>query len=152
MALTEECARSREWTSLELDAALSRFEAAWLRRHQRACADCRAYAADVRGATVLVRGHRLVQRPTPAAVPAAASQAGGVRAAGRVGLVAALVASMAALAAGGLTTGGTLDSGAQASAGQGGGDLSSMRAIRRQQLAVSPITEDTSRVRVIEID
>ena len=152
MALTEECARSREWTSLELDAGLSRFEAAWLRRHRRACADCRAYAADVRGATALVRAHRLVERPAAVTVPAVPSRAGGVSAAGRVGLVAALVASMAALAAGGLTTGGTLDSGAQASAGQSGGDLGSMRAIRRQQLAVSPVTEDTPRVRVIEID
>jgi predicted anti-sigma-YlaC factor YlaD len=148
MALREECSRAREWASLELDSALSRFESAGLRRHLRACADCRAFAADVRGATTLVRANGLVPRPTPVTVPAAERGRSG-RAATRVAAVAAVVASMAALVAGGLTSGGSQSTGgAQAS---GRADLSSMRAIRRQQLSLS-LTSDTPRVRVIEID
>ena len=149
MALNQECSRVREWASLELDSALSRFESAGLRRHLRACADCRAFAADIRRATALVRADGLVPRPTPVTVPAAQHARGG-RAATRVGAVAAVVASMAALVAGGLTSGGSqVGSGTQAS---GGGDLSAMRAIRRQQLSLSSAIASTPRARVIEID
>ncbi len=149
MALREECSRARELASLELDSALSRFESAGLRRHLRACPDCRAFAADIRRATALVRANGLVARPTPITVPAAERATGG-RAATRVAAVAAVVASMAALVAGGLTSGGSqrIGGGAQAS---GRGDLSAMRAIRRQQLSLS-LASDTPRVRVIEID
>ena len=149
MALNEECGRAREWTSRELDAALSRFESAGLRRHLRSCADCRAFAADVRGATSLIRATPLLEWSTPAAVPAAGRVRG--RSTGvRLGAMAAVVASLAALVGGGLSSGLTRPSTgvAQASAG---GDLSSMRAIRRQQLAVSTAA-DTPRTRVIEID
>jgi predicted anti-sigma-YlaC factor YlaD len=149
MALREECTRAREWASLELDSALSRFESAGLRRHLRACADCRAFAGDIRRATALVRANGLVPRPVPVTVPTAERARGGRRAT-RVAAVAAVVASMAALVAGGLTSGGSqiTDGGAQAS---GRGDLSAMRAIRRQQLSLS-LVSDTPRVRVIEID
>ena len=149
MALNEECSRVRELSSLELDGALSRFETAGLRRHLKACADCRAYATDVRQATELLRGTALVARPTPVTVPAAERGRAG-RGAVRVGAAAAVVASLAALVAGGLTTGGTPSASAGATA-SGSGDLSAMRAIRRQQLAVSTAA-DTPRIRVIEID
>ena len=148
MALNEECSRAREWTSLELDSALSRFESAGLRRHLKACADCRAYAADVRRATGLIRATALVPRTAPVAVPAARRWVG--RAGTRIGAAAAVVASLAALVAGGLTSGGGQSPNAGATA-SGSSDLSSMRAIRRQQLAVSTAA-DTPRVRVIEID
>jgi hypothetical protein len=149
MALNEECSRAREWTSRELDSSLSRFESAGLRRHLRSCADCRAFAADVRGATSLIRATPLLERRSPVGIPAGAG--GRTRRTGvRLGAAAAVVASMAALVAGGLSSGLTRPSGGatQASAG---GDLSSMRAIRRQQLA-SATAADTPRIRVIEID
>jgi predicted anti-sigma-YlaC factor YlaD len=149
MALNEECSRVRELTSLELDGALSLFETAGLRRHLKACADCRAYARDVRQATALLRSTALVARPAPVTVPAA-ERGRARRGAVRVGSAAAVVASLAALAAGGLTTGGTPSASTGATA-SGSGDLSSMRAIRRQQLAVSTAA-DTPRIRVIEID
>jgi predicted anti-sigma-YlaC factor YlaD len=149
MALKEECSRAREWASLELDSGLSRFESAGLRRHLRACADCRAFTTDIRRATALVRANGLVPRPTPVTVPTAEG-ARGARAATRVAAVAAVVASMAALIAGGLTSGGSQSAGGGAQASTRG-DLSAMRAIRRQQLALSSTT-DTTRVRVIEID
>ena len=149
MALNEECSRAREWASLELDSALSRFESAGLRRHLRACAGCRAFAGDIRRATALVRADGLVPRPTPVTVPAA-QRAWGGRAATRVGAVAAVVASMAALVAGGLTSGGSqIGGGTQASSR---GDLSAMRAIRRQQLSLSSAIDTAPRARVIEID
>jgi predicted anti-sigma-YlaC factor YlaD len=150
MALNEECSRAREWTSLELDSALSRFESAGLRRHLRACADCRGYAASVRSATALVRASALEARPTPVTLPAA-RRAGSNRAATRLGAVAALVASMAALVAGGLTTGGSQQSTSAGARASGSSDLSAMRAIRRQQLSVSSTTAGP-RVRVVEID
>ena len=150
MALNEECSRVREWASLELDSALSRFESAGLRRHLRACAGCRAFAADIRRATALVRADGLVPRPTPVTVPAAQHAWGG-RAATRVGAVAAVVASMAALVAGGLTSGGSQVGGGGTQASSRG-DLSAMRAIRRQQLSLSSAVDATPRARVIEID
>ena len=149
MALNEECSRARELASRDLDAALSRFESAGLRRHLRSCAACKAFATDVRGATSLLRATALIERPTPVVVPAGNR----IRARGtgaRLGAMAAVVASLAALVAGGLSSGvtGVPSDGARATAG---GDLSSMRAIRRQQLAVSTAA-DTPRIRVIEID
>lgn len=148
MAPNEACTRSREWISLELDSALSRFEGAWLRRHLRSCAGCRSYATDVRGATSLLRADPLVPRPVPVVVPAATRRSG-LRSATRVGVVAATVAAMAALAAGGLNSTGSQRSsldGATASPS----DLNAMRLIRRQTLS-SP-SADEPRVRVIEID
>ena len=88
-------------------------------------------------------------RPSPVLLPAPART--GARTGARLGLVAAMVASLAALAAGGLTSGGSLGSETHVSAGGPSGDLSGMRAIRRQQLAVSTAA-DTPRVRVIEVD
>ncbi|HEX6763618.1 MAG TPA: zf-HC2 domain-containing protein [Gaiellaceae bacterium] len=150
MAPNEACSRSREWISLDLDSALSRFEGAWLRRHLRSCAGCRAYATDVRGATTLLRADPLVPRPTPVVVPAAARK-GGLRSAARVGLAAATVAAMAALAAGGLTSGSSDRSGSDGATASGApSDLSSMRLIRRQTLSTGATAEP--RVRVVEID
>jgi|SRR6516165_9470057 len=149
MALNEECSRTREWASLELDSALSRFESAGLRRHLKACSQCRAYAADVRRATSLIRAAPPLPRPAPVTVPAA-ERGRGRRAGTRIGAAAAVVAALAALVGGGLTSGGTQSAGAGATA-SGSTDLSSMRAIRRQQLAVSTAA-DTPRIRVIEVD
>jgi hypothetical protein len=150
MAPNEACSRSREWISLDLDSALSRFEGALLRRHLRSCAGCRAYATDVRGATSLLRADPLVLRPAPVVVPAA-PRTSGIRSAARVGLVAATVAAMAALAAGGLDSGRDQGSGlAGATAAGTQADLNSMRLIRRQQLSTGVAEEP--RVRVIEID
>jgi hypothetical protein len=49
------CARSREWVSLRLDGELSELERLLLRRHLARCGSCRAFAADVEGATELMR-------------------------------------------------------------------------------------------------
>jgi ferric-dicitrate binding protein FerR (iron transport regulator) len=49
------CDRAREWASLRLDDELSPLEDELLERHLEACADCRAFEADVRWATDVVR-------------------------------------------------------------------------------------------------
>ena len=55
---TDVCNREREWISLALDGELSEFEQVVMAAHLRRCADCRAFAADVRGFTTTVRAAR----------------------------------------------------------------------------------------------
>jgi hypothetical protein len=49
------CDRAREWTSLRLDGELSPLEEELLERHLDLCVDCRAFDADVRWATDVLR-------------------------------------------------------------------------------------------------
>src|ERR1700749_1505394 len=118
MALNEECSRAREWSSRELDSALSLFESAGLRRHLRSCAACKGFASDVRGATSLLRATPPAERPTPVVLPAG-NRVRGCATGVRLGVMAAVVASLAALVGGGLSSGvgGFPTGGAQATAG-----------------------------------
>ena len=52
---TDACNREREWISLALDGELSEFEQIVMAAHLRRCADCRAFAADVRDFTGALR-------------------------------------------------------------------------------------------------
>jgi ferric-dicitrate binding protein FerR (iron transport regulator) len=49
------CDRAREWSSLRVDGELSRLEEELFERHLELCADCRAFEADVRWATDVLR-------------------------------------------------------------------------------------------------
>lgn len=86
-----ECDRTRERVSLELDGELSRHEAALLERHLSRCSACALFAADVRLHTDLLRAAPLEQSP-PFAFP---RRAGARRLSARVG---AAVGSTAAAA------------------------------------------------------
>ena len=89
----EPCDRAREWVSLRLDGELSPLEDELLARHLGGCEACRAYEADVRWATDVIRltpqerpsrrvrvpvdGRRRVSGPRIAAAAAAAALAAG---------------------------------------------------------------------------
>src|SRR5579872_3887218 len=98
-----QCERSRSWVSLDLDGALSEFEAVQLDRHLDNCAACRAFAADTRGATALLRAAPLEQ-PTrqvalsPRLLPRRRRTTAVAVAAAAAGLAAALVLHPAAIA------------------------------------------------------
>jgi predicted anti-sigma-YlaC factor YlaD len=49
------CKRAREWVSLRVDGELSPLEGELLARHLAGCEGCRAYEADVRWATDVIR-------------------------------------------------------------------------------------------------
>jgi anti-sigma factor RsiW len=49
------CNREREWISLALDGELSEFEQIVMSAHLERCADCRAFAADLRSFTTSLR-------------------------------------------------------------------------------------------------
>jgi predicted anti-sigma-YlaC factor YlaD len=51
----ETCNREREWISRALDGELSEFEQVVVAAHLERCAECRAFAADVRACTTLLR-------------------------------------------------------------------------------------------------
>jgi anti-sigma factor RsiW len=59
------CRQGRELISLRLDDELSELDQARLDSHLRVCADCRAYEADLAGATRMLRAAplELVERP-----------------------------------------------------------------------------------------
>ena len=59
------CRQGRELISLRLDDELSELEQARLDSHLRVCPDCRAYEADLMGATRMLRAAALepVERP-----------------------------------------------------------------------------------------
>lgn len=144
MVQNQQCRRCREWVSVELDSPLSQFEQALMRRHLSRCADCASFAADVRGATALLRTAEAVPLPAPLALhlPRSAGQL-----LARTGMVAAVAAAAAAaVLTNGLT--GTTPLGTTAAAqAQSTADLVSMRLDRSQQLRVS-----NERPRVIVVD
>jgi predicted anti-sigma-YlaC factor YlaD len=63
------CERARAWTSLRIDDELSQLESALLDAHLRACAGCRAFAAQLAASTAAVRDAGLVALPQPVLVP-----------------------------------------------------------------------------------
>ena len=63
------CERARAWASLRLDDELSQLESALLDAHLRACASCRAFAAQIAASTAAVRGAGLVALPHPVLMP-----------------------------------------------------------------------------------
>lgn len=53
--LPRDCERARQWTSAELDAELSDFEAVLLRAHLGCCESCSAFHRQIHGLTHVVR-------------------------------------------------------------------------------------------------
>jgi predicted anti-sigma-YlaC factor YlaD len=150
MAPGRECERCRTWVSLDLDAELSEFEAAVMRRHLRLCGDCRAFARDVRAATALVRAARPERPHVPVALPAA--RRSGVIQRFSVGAAVA-AASVAAMFVSGLT--GDQRPEAVTSvvlAGANNNDLTQLRALRRAELHPASEALQGVRVRVVELD
>jgi predicted anti-sigma-YlaC factor YlaD len=150
MAPARECERCRAWVSLDLDAELSEFEAAVMRRHLRTCGGCRAFARDVRAATALVRAARPERPEAPVVVTAARPR----RIVQRVSVGAAVAAaSIAAMFGSGLT--GDQRSDAVTSvvlAGANNNDLTQLRALRRAELHPASEALQGVRIRVVELD
>jgi len=147
--LSEHCRRCRESVSLALDAPLSQFEQALVRRHLAMCPECAAFAADVRGATALLRAAKPEELPAPIEVPLRRRAA--PQLAARAGLaVAAAAAVVAALSVNGITGGTQL--GGAAAAQASAAELPSMRLIRSQELRRPAVGPDSVRIRVLEID
>jgi predicted anti-sigma-YlaC factor YlaD len=63
------CRQGRELISLRLDDELSELEQARLDSHLRVCQDCRAYEADLVGATRMLRAAELEPVERPFALP-----------------------------------------------------------------------------------
>jgi predicted anti-sigma-YlaC factor YlaD len=150
MAPARECERCRAWVSLDLDAELSEFETAVMRRHLRMCGSCRAFARDVRAATALVRAAR-PERPRVPVVVTAARRSRAVR---RFSVGAAVAAaSVAAMFVSGLT--GDQRPEAVTSvvlAGANNNDLAQLRALRRAELHPASEALQGVRIRVVELD
>jgi predicted anti-sigma-YlaC factor YlaD len=156
MAPGRQCERCRSWISLDLDAELSEFEAAVMRRHLRTCAGCRAFARDVRAATALVRAARPERPEAPVSIPAVARRARVLqgRPLQRLSVGAAIAAaSVAAVFGSGIT--GDQRSEAVTSvvlAGANNNDLTQLRALRRAELHPASVALQGIRIRVVELD
>lgn len=127
-----------------------------MRRHLRTCADCRAFARDVRAATALVRAAR-PELPELPVVVTAARRSRAVRtsrAVQRFSVGAAVAAaSVAAMFGSGLT--GDQRPAAVTSvvlAGANNNDLAQLRALRRAELHPASEALEGVRVRVVELD
>ena len=90
--LADDCARTRESISAQLDGELPELER-WQRAHLRVCADCSAWAEDVESATLWLRAAPL-EEP---AVGFARPRARRTRGTAHVALVAAAAASLVAV-------------------------------------------------------
>ena len=146
MVPKEQCRRCREWVSLELDVQLSQFEQTLVRRHLERCASCADFAADVRGATSLLRSADVQSPPAPVDVrlPRRASQF-----VGRTGMAAvAAAAAVVAVTVNGLTG----SAGPPSAQADSTSDLVSMRLARAHQLRLPLAGPANLRVRVIETD
>jgi predicted anti-sigma-YlaC factor YlaD len=150
MVPTRQCERCRSQVSLDLDARLSELEAASMRRHLAACADCRTFAADVRELTTLLRAEPQLSPDVPTVVQRVRR---GHR--GMAGALAGLAAT-AAVAALALSSGlnGSSQSGpspgvATATAG-GNVDLMTLREERIAQLHRSLTDAVAGRTRGVE--
>lgn len=136
--------------SVGLDVPLSQFEQALLRRHLDACPACADFAADVRGATALLRAAEPVAPRAPIEVPVPRRIAPKVAA--RTGMaLAAAAAAVAALSTSGLTGGSQLVGGPAAQAASSA-EIPAMRLIRSQQLRPLAKGPANIRIRVIEVD
>jgi hypothetical protein len=149
------CERCRELFSLMLDVGLSEFELALVRRHLRSCLACRHFAADVEGATTLLRS-------IPAVSPGLRIVLPRRRAPRRVAAVilasAAIVAAAATIAvtgpSGSLFGGGGRTAAIQRAAaihGTAPSDLPTMRLIRSRLLRL-PSSLTNVQIRQIESD
>lgn len=156
MAPTRQCERCREWVSLDLDAELTEFEGTALRRHLSRCADCRAFAADVRSTTALLRSARLEELPVE--VPALPARRGGdIVARGRAAQralvgAAAAAAAVAAVFGSGLSGDQHAGSVAVPTAAAANLDLRSLHALRVAELHVPAVSLANIHIRVIELD
>jgi len=149
MLPSEHCRRCREWVSQALDAAPSQFEQALVRRHLSMCEECAAFAADIRGATALLRAAEPAEPPGP--IDLRLPRRVGPQLAARAGLaVAAAAAVVAALSTNGLTGGAQF--GGSAAAQASAAEIPSMRLVRSHQLRPPANNPDSVRIRVIEID
>jgi predicted anti-sigma-YlaC factor YlaD len=86
------CDRTREWSTLRLDAELSEFEHALMSAHLDRCGSCRRFAADVRAIADALRAAPAEQPAEPIASPTrrrVATRPAQVAAAAAVFLVAA---------------------------------------------------------------
>jgi hypothetical protein len=148
MARTRQCDRCREWVSLDLDAELTEFEAAKMRRHLRSCAGCRAFASDVRAATALLRAARPEALPVP--IVAGRARRRGLQ--GALVGAAATVAAVAALFGSGLS--GDQNNGpiVLPTAAAGNVDLNTLRVLRRAELHMPAVSLENVRIRVVELD
>ena len=90
--LADDCARTRESISAQLDGELPELER-WQRAHLRVCADCSAWAEDVESATLWLRAAPLEEPVVGFARPRARR----TRGTAHVALVAAAAASLVAV-------------------------------------------------------
>jgi|SRR5579884_2693739 len=150
MVPSEQCRRCREWVSVGLDVPLSQFEQALLRRHLDDCPDCAVFAADVRGATALLRAAEPLDPSAP--IEVALPRRVGTTLVARTGMVvAAAAAAVAALSTSGLT-GGNQVVGSPAAQAASSAEIPSMRLVRSQQLRPLAKGPTNVRIRVIEVD
>lgn len=150
MVPTRQCERCRGQVSLDLDGGLSELEAAWMRRHLAVCADCRAFAARVRGATALLR-------TAPQEAPAEPVVVARVRARSRgmlgavVGLAATASVAALALTAGLNVSDQTAADGSTQAVVAGNVDLMTLREERIAALHRSLRSEVAGRARPVEL-
>lgn len=147
MTPSRECERCREQVSLELDAELTEFESAVLRRHLRACAGCRAFAADLQAVTALLRSTVPVE-PGRVEVPVRRRR----RAHGAAIAAATAAAAVAAAFVGGFSGDDQSGPVILPTAAAGNTDLQTLRAQRRAQLYLPSAALHNIRIRVLEID
>jgi predicted anti-sigma-YlaC factor YlaD len=149
MAPTRQCDRCRAWVSMDLDAELTEFEQARLRRHLRACADCRAFARDLRSATALLRAARPADLPAQVELPRVRTRRSLQSV---VAGVAATAAAVAAVFASGLSGDDQSGPVVLPTAAAGNVDLMTLREQRRAELYLPSAALNNIRVRVVELD
>jgi predicted anti-sigma-YlaC factor YlaD len=131
------CGRARAWVSQDLDGELSQVERIFLAAHVRGCADCAAFAEDVRAVTTLVRSAPLEQSSLEFAFPARSRATS--RRVGRVALASALVA-----VAGGL--------GVLAGSNGGGGETPAQVRVGDVALAEASVDRELRELRRVEAE
>lgn len=142
------CEHCRELFSLLLDVGLSELELALVRRHLRSCSSCRRFAADVEGATTLLRTAPVISPGMPIMLPRRRTPRRAV----------AVLSSAASLAAAATVAVIGLNGNPFSGAGQTAlrhaavqSDLPAMRLIRSRQLRI-PSSETNVQIRQIESD
>lgn len=150
MVPTRQCERCRGQVSLDLDGGLSELEAAWMRRHLAACADCRAFAARVRGATALLRAAPQLAPAEPVVVARVRARSRGMLSA-VVGLAATASVAALALTAGLNVSDRTAADGPPQAVAAGNVDLMTLREERIAQLHRSIRSQVAGRIRAVEL-
>jgi predicted anti-sigma-YlaC factor YlaD len=150
-AVSQQCERTRQWVSAELDGRLSEFEQALLDGHLKTCPDCSAFRATVGSFTQQLRAAPLERLEQPVVISRVRRRLA-FRIAPAVAALAVMAVGLGSILASAIVRPGSAVSRAPSSSNadrllpsNGPVNLSAIAGLRRERVVTAMTSVDTSR-------